>query len=276
MSVPGTALGALLAQHAESDLFKILLGSILAVSAYMLFRGKMKEGDSRSTRLMPVMMTIASIFAGTVSSFFGIGGGVVIVPFMILVMGMKIKEVAISSQPALLVIAFVGLAVHGLLGHPDLYQATYLLVGEFSGGLLGVRLSQRLGGRHLQIILSALIATAAIRLFWESLEEAYRGGPLFALHVLLSGTAGSAPPPCSQVAGAEQAGPFEGARRSACPDAPRDGMKACTGTGQNRQQAMQARMFLCEDLGATIADTAECGNLAQVCPVPHIPYQLCA
>ncbi len=140
------------------------------------------------------MMTMASISAGIVSSFFGIGGGVVIVPFMILAMGMKMKEVAISSQPALLVIAFVGLAVHGLLGHPDLYQATYLLVGGFSGGLLGVRLSQRLGGRHLQIILSALIATAAIRLFWESPEEAYRGGPLLALHVLLSGTAGSGPP----------------------------------------------------------------------------------
>ncbi len=194
MSIPGTALGALLAQHAESDLFKILLGSILAVSAYMLFRGKMKGGAGRSTRLMLVMMTMASISAGIVSSFFGIGGGVVIVPFMILVMGMKMKEVAISSQPALLVIAFVGLAVHGLLGHPDLHQATYLLVGGFSGGLLGVRLSQRLGGRHLQIILSALIATAAIRLFWESLEEAYRGGLLFALHVLLSGTAGSGPP----------------------------------------------------------------------------------
>ena len=44
VSIPGTALGALLAQHAESDLFKILLGSILAVSAYMLFRGKMKGG----------------------------------------------------------------------------------------------------------------------------------------------------------------------------------------------------------------------------------------
>ena len=46
VSIPGTALGALLAQHAESDLFKILLGSILAVSAYMLFRGKMKGGGA--------------------------------------------------------------------------------------------------------------------------------------------------------------------------------------------------------------------------------------
>ena len=199
LSIPGTAFGALLAQYAQSDLFSVLLGIILAVSAYMLFRGKGKnDGEKkeekgpkksgRLTRSMTLMMIMASISAGVVSSFFGIGGGVVIVPFMILVMGMRLKEVAVSSQPALLVIAFVGLAVHGFIGNTDIAQAAFLLVGGFGGGLVGVRLSQRLGGRHLQIILSTLIAVAAIRLFWASIEEVYGSsisdGSLFILHAL--------------------------------------------------------------------------------------------
>ena len=199
LSIPGTAFGALLAQYAKSDLFSVLLGIILAVSAYMLFRGKGKndgekkeeeEGPKKSgrlTRSMTLMMIMASISAGVVSSFFGIGGGVVIVPFMILVMGMRLKEVVVSSQPALLVIAFVGLAVHGFIGNTDIAQAAFLLVGGFGGGLVGVRLSQRLGGRHLQIILSTLIAVAAIRLFWASIEEVYGSsvsGSLFILHAL--------------------------------------------------------------------------------------------
>ena len=199
LSIPGTAFGALLAQYAKSDLFSVLLGIILAVSAYMLFRGKGKndgekkeeeEGPKKSgrlTRSMTLMMIMASILAGIVSSFFGIGGGVVIVPFMILVMGMRLKEVVVSSQPALLVIAFVGLAVHGFIGNTDIAQAVFLLVGGFGGGLVGVRLSQRLGGRHLQIILSTLIAVAAIRLFWASIEEVYGSsvsGSLFILHAL--------------------------------------------------------------------------------------------
>ena len=201
LSIPGTAFGALLAQYAQSDLFSVLLGTILVVSAYMLFRGKGKndgekkeeeEGPKKSgrlTRSMTLMMIMASISAGVVSSFFGIGGGVVIVPFMILVMGMRLKEVTVSSQPALLVIAFVGLAVHGFIGNTDIAQAAFLLVGGFGGGLVGVRLSQRLGGRHLQIILSTLIAVAAVRLFWISIEEVYGssisgGGSLFILHAL--------------------------------------------------------------------------------------------
>ena len=200
LSIPGTAFGALLAQYAQSDLFSVLLGIILAVSAYMLFRGKGKNDDDekkeeeegpkksgRLTRSMTLMMIMASISAGVVSSFFGIGGGVVIVPFMILVMGMRLKEVVVSSQPALLVIAFVGLAVHGFIGNTDIIQAAFLLVGGFGGGLVGVRLSQRLGGRHLQIILSTLIAVAAVRLFWASIEEVYgssSSSSLFILHAL--------------------------------------------------------------------------------------------
>lgn len=175
LSIPGTAVGAIAATYTESDLFNIMLGAILAVSAFMLLRGKMKEGNQQSMRFMTVIMVIASMSAGVVSSFFGIGGGVVIVPFMVLIMGMKMKEVAIMSQPALLVIAFVGLVVHGTLGNPDIYQAIPLLIGGFCGGLLGVRLSTRLKGRQMQIILSALIFSAAARLIWEFAEDVYQG-----------------------------------------------------------------------------------------------------
>lgn len=186
MSIPGTVIGVIMSKYIESDLFNVMLGGILAVSAYMLFKGKMKEGHSHPMRLMAVMMVMASIAAGIVSSFFGIGGGVVIVPFMVLVMGMKMKEVAIKSQPALLVIAFVGVIIHGSLGHPDMYQALLLLAGGFGGGLLGVRLSRRLKGRQMRMILSILIFSAAARLIWGFLEETYSTGLLVLSRVLPS------------------------------------------------------------------------------------------
>ena len=175
MAIPGSIAGAVLDQYAEPELFNILLGSILAFSAYMLLKGKISGGRSLSTRRAAATMIPASISAGIVSSFFGIGGGVVIVPFMVLGMGMKMKEVAVASQPALLVIAFVGVLVHGYLGHPDIPDAILLLAGGFAGGLLGVRLSQRLGGKQMRIILSLLIFSAAARLLWTVAEDAYYG-----------------------------------------------------------------------------------------------------
>lgn len=184
LSIPGTAIGAIAANHIESDLFNVMLGIILAISAFILIRGKMKEGKKQPMRFITVVMVLASMAAGVVSSFFGIGGGVIIVPFMILVLGMKIKEVAILSQPALLVIAFVGLVVHGTIGHLDMYLAIFLLVGGFCGGLVGVRLSTRLKGRQMQIILSALIFSAAARLIWGYIEETYFVGLVIVSKIL--------------------------------------------------------------------------------------------
>ena len=175
MAIPGSIAGAILDKYADPEIFNIMLGCILAFSAYMLLRGKISTGEGLSTRYMAVAMVPASIAAGIVSSFFGIGGGVVIVPFMVLGMGMDMKEVAVKSQPALIIMAFTGVIVHSYLGHTEILQAALLLAGGFAGGLLGVRLSRRLGGRQMRIILSVLIFSAAARLLWAAAEDAYHG-----------------------------------------------------------------------------------------------------
>ena len=173
LAIPGSIAGAILDQYADPDVFNIMLGSILAFSAFMLLRGKVSSGKGISSRYMAATMVIASIVAGLVSSFFGIGGGVVIVPFMLLGMGMKMKEVAVTSQPALLLIAFTGVLMHTYLGHTDIFLALIMLAGAFAGGLLGVRLSKRLDDRQMRMILSALIFSAAARLLWVAIEHIY-------------------------------------------------------------------------------------------------------
>ena len=173
LAVPGSIAGAVLDQYADPDVFNIMLGGILAFSAFMLLRGKISLGKGLSERHIALTMLPVSVAAGVVSSFFGIGGGVVIVPFMILAMGMKMREVAVASQPALLVIAFTGVLVHTYLGHTEIPLAFVLLGGAFAGGLLGVRLSKRLGDKQMRMILSALIFSAAARLLWVAIEEAY-------------------------------------------------------------------------------------------------------
>ncbi len=192
VSVPGTVLGALLSGYVESDVFKILFGVILVViSAYILTKGRMRAHATGNTWLVVVLTAGASFSAGIVSSFFGVGGGIIFVPLMVLVMGMTMKDGAAAAQPALLVAAFAGLVSHSMLGHPDFYQAMLLMAGGFGGGLLGVRVSRGLGDRHLRVIVSVLITAAAVRLFWEALDEMYRGGALFAVYGLPSEIAGS-------------------------------------------------------------------------------------
>ena len=175
LAVPGSIVGAILDQYVDPEIFSIMLSCVLAFSAFMLLRGKTSSSGGLSSRYMTATIVPISIIGGIISSFFGIGGGVVIVPFMVLGMGMKMKEVAVVSQPALLVIAFTGVLMHTYLGHTEIFLALLLLASAFVGGLLGVRLSKRLGDKQMRIVLSALIFSAAAKLLWVTIEDAYYG-----------------------------------------------------------------------------------------------------
>lgn len=110
----------------------------------------------------------ASLFAGIISAFFGIGGGIIFVPLMVAGMGMAMKKAAPTSQLILLFSSLSGVIVHSILGHPDFTQAGFLAIGSFFGGLVGARLSLDIKERYLQILISVVILIAATKLFFDS------------------------------------------------------------------------------------------------------------
>jgi uncharacterized membrane protein YfcA len=171
LSIPGTVLGALFSTDVAPDVFKILFGFVLIASAaYIFLRKKIEAKEKTISKQMMVFAVGASFFAGIISSFFGIGGGIIFVPLMIVGMGMAMKKAAPTSQMILLFASFSGVVVHSLLGHPDFLQAGLLAVGSFFGGLLGARLSIDIKERYLQILVSVVILIAAAKLFIDSLS----------------------------------------------------------------------------------------------------------
>jgi uncharacterized membrane protein YfcA len=171
LTVPGTVLGAVISSDVSSEIFKILFGIILVFSAaYIFLRKKLETKEKTLSKQMIVFAIGASFFAGIVSSFFGIGGGIIFVPLMVVGMGMAMKRAAPTSQLILLFASLSGVIVHSILGHPDFLQAGLLAIGSFFGGLVGARLSLEIKERYLQILISVVILIAAGKLFIDSLS----------------------------------------------------------------------------------------------------------
>ena len=169
LSIPGTILGAIISTDAAPNIFKILFGLVLVASAvYIFLRGRIKRGEKQLSTKMIVFAVGASFFAGIISSFFGIGGGIIFVPLMVVGMGMAMKRAAPTSQMILLFASLSGVITHSLLGHPDFLQAGFLAIGSFIGGLVGARLSVEIKERYLQILVSVVILIAAAKLFFDS------------------------------------------------------------------------------------------------------------
>ena len=169
LSVPGTILGAIMSSDVSPDIFKILFGmGLVASAAYLFLRKKIEGGKPSMPKWMVIFAAGASFFAGMISAFFGIGGGIVFVPLMVAGMGMTMKKAAPTSQLILLFASFSGITVHSILGHPDFLQAGLLAAGSFFGGLLGARLTLNLRERFLQVLISIVMIGAAIKLFVDS------------------------------------------------------------------------------------------------------------
>lgn len=176
LSIPGTVLGAIMSTDVAPDMFKILFGFVLIASAaYIFLRKKIETKEKRISKQMMIFVIGASFFAGVISSFFGIGGGIIFVPLMVVGMGMAMKKAAPTSQMILLFASLSGVIVHSLLGHPDFLQAGFLAIGSFIGGLVGARLSIDVKERYLQILVSVVILIAAGKLFFDSFSGTVLG-----------------------------------------------------------------------------------------------------
>ncbi|BDQ30724.1 UPF0721 transmembrane protein YunE [Nitrosopumilus zosterae] len=174
LSIPGTVLGAMISTDVAPDLFKILFGFVLIASAaYIFLRKQIEPKEKALSKQIMIFAVGASFFAGIISSFFGIGGGIIFVPLMVVGMGMAMKRAAPTSQLILLFASFSGVISHSILGHPDFMQAGFLAAGSFVGGLVGARLSIDIRERYLQIIVSVVVLIAAGKLFLDSLSGTF-------------------------------------------------------------------------------------------------------
>src|SRR5438445_10767558 len=171
LSIPGTILGAYISDEISSSMFKILFGIVLmGSSAYIYARRKIESKAYNLSKQIMVLAIGASFFAGIISSLFGIGGGVVFVPLMVIAIGLSMKMAAPTSQFILLFASASGMLAHALLGHPDFYQALFLSIGAFAGGLVGSRLSLKVEEKKLRILVTVVLVITAINLFADSLR----------------------------------------------------------------------------------------------------------
>lgn len=167
-AIPGAVLGPFILGQVAPDDFKVYFGVLLiAVGIYIAFRSSILR-EKKEQRISPA--THAAVFAtafgaGIISSFFGVGGGVIFVPIMLLIHRMTMHNAAPTSQLTLMLTSFAGLLTHVALGNPDYLYAIALSAGAVAGAQLGARWSRNVKGSILQKMLGVALVAVAIRLF---------------------------------------------------------------------------------------------------------------
>ena len=100
--------------------------------------------------------------AGAFSSLFGVGGGTVIVPLLILWMGYGAHEATGTSLVAIALIATFAAAAHATYGNVDVGDGLLVGVPAIGGVIAGAAFQQRLTSRAISLLFATLLVVVAL------------------------------------------------------------------------------------------------------------------
>lgn len=184
-SIPGSIFGAWSNQFFDSQQFSLYFGILMIIIFGLLLLDREKlarekksfnsdrlrtftiDGETYKYEVSPIPAFILAFFVGTLSGLFGIGGGTISVPAMILIFGIPVQVAIGTSMFMIFFISLISTITHGILGHILYSQALFFIVGAYLGGTLGVRVGQHLRGNVLEWLLRIVILIAAIQLIIE-------------------------------------------------------------------------------------------------------------
>ncbi len=112
---------------------------------------------------LPRLAAIATV-AGVLSGLFGVGGGIVIVPLLILWLGYGEREATGTSLAAIALISLLAAGFHGLKGAVDVPKGALVGAPAVVGVVLGTYLQQRVPERAVSGGLAALLVLSALLL----------------------------------------------------------------------------------------------------------------
>src|SRR6516225_9570093 len=171
--IVGAFAGSLFGKMLDGHKLLALFALVMLVIALLMLKNRSRVGASdvkMDASNLPAIVGLG-LATGTLSGFFGIGGGFLIVPALMLATGMSIINAVSSSLVA--VTAF-GLTTALSYAWSDLVSwglAGLLIGGGIAGGLMGTRLARHLSERRgaLNIVFAAVIIAVAIYMLVRNL-----------------------------------------------------------------------------------------------------------
>jgi uncharacterized membrane protein YfcA len=186
-TLPGAIGGALAVSVVSRTVFDAIMGFVLLVLALWLLVGERWPIPPARTHLEPRRLTdrsgqsyeyavpirrgaAYSLVVGFLSSFLGIGGGVIHVPLLVRALDFPTHIATATSHFVLMFMAGAGTLTHIFLGSfshgHGFRRAASLSVGVVAGAQLGAHISLRLHGKAIQWLLAVALIAIAARLLY--------------------------------------------------------------------------------------------------------------
>ncbi len=176
----GSALGAEAGKAVDGQRLLALFGVVMIAVALSMLRGRSDAGDANvrltatSAAYLVPWLVGTGFGVGLLSGFFGIGGGFLIVPALMLATGMPIANAVATSLVAVTAFGLTTAGSYASSGLVDWTLAALLVgggaVGSFAGSRLSTILAQK--KRMLTLLFAGLVLIVGASILWRGLASA--------------------------------------------------------------------------------------------------------
>jgi uncharacterized membrane protein YfcA len=112
----------------------------------------------------PARLALIGTLAGFFSGLFGVGGGTVMVPLLVLWLGYEERAATATSLAAIVAIAGFAAAIQGAYGNIDVADAALVGIPAIAGVLAGTWLQQRIPRRAISLLFALVLLASAVEL----------------------------------------------------------------------------------------------------------------
>jgi uncharacterized protein len=187
-TIPGAVLGALNTSYIPRRLFDLIFGMLLIAAAiFLTSRPRQSVTSCKASRFSQYCVArhlvdshgteyqysfnyfaglAISVVVGYVSSFLGIGGGIIHVPALSYFLGFPVHIATATSHFVLAIMALTGTLVHiatGSFSH-GVHRTIALAIGVLVGAQIGARLSEKIQGRWIIRGLAIALGVVGLRI----------------------------------------------------------------------------------------------------------------
>jgi uncharacterized membrane protein YfcA len=170
--IAGAAFGAFLGRNVDGQRLLFLFGLVMLAVAAGMFGRRAAGGDPmvHIDRTIALRLVGTGLIVGFLSGFFGIGGGFLIVPAIMLGSGMATINAVGSSLVSVGAFGMTTAATYAMAGLVDWRVAAIFVMGGVAGGLAGVKLSMHLSEKRGALSRSFAVAVVFVAAFvlWKS------------------------------------------------------------------------------------------------------------
>ena len=185
-SVVAAFVAASIAPALPGELLQLAFGLVLLASAVRMLKprrtaGADEEAPERPRRLHPLVTVPVGVAVGVFSALLGVGGGIVAIPLLLYVVGLRLREVAATSLGIIVVTATAGTAGYmiggggtvpgmpwGSIGYVHVLTGAIMFVTSVVAVSWGARLNQRLPARRLALLFGSVFALIGVDLVVRS------------------------------------------------------------------------------------------------------------